>query len=982
MCPKHLAASEGRIRRKEETAGTTLLAGAGRLAVALGLAMPAVATAQLQPGRTHDDRVLDATPDDIIVLGVRRSDLASIKSKRDADQIVEVITAEDLGQLPDRSIVDSLETLAGVTGNRDRGRSNQVEVRGLGGDFTMVTLDNRVAANSFGARAVNVDLYPSEFIQRGLVYKTPTPDQIEGGIGGTVELQTAKAFDLNRTFLTATARGLYNPSSRNIRGENGLGRRISAAFADTFADDRIGVFLSAATVSEPVMVQNVTFGEASIGDYCGSGPYCANAPYTGPDGLGGDYYYLGDITGDGKDDPIREYWFASAQGLVQKRDSIAGNIQFRATPEWTLTVDGLYSRNTSNGNWAGIVVVPDGTPYQFSNVTQNATGVVGYTNANTNLEFFSAQQRDRGDASRLGFNSRYQGNGWTWDIDISYSEANRNFRYLEARPGGYRVADVVGLNYTEKPGDFLPNGSFGVDITNPANIAQGERTVRTLREQNRERTKETIWAAATNLSREFEDSFLTRLTVGARYSVRDKTRDRIPVIAYGLAAGASFPTVAATAGQFPFKNGWSEFDSDLLRKGFVYLDIGKISAAFGAQPAYQPTQADRAFYYDISEKTTAGFIRADFETAIGGVDIRGNAGLRVVHTDLRSNGAIAQANISYNPATNEFRVVSLNSNVFNPVNARNKFTDWLPSLNLTANLSRDVLMRLGAGRAMVRPNFDTLRANVEVPGQGSVVRGGSPIGAAGNPLLDPIRAWQADVSFEWYPTEGVYLSAGAFYKNLDGVYETAVVRATNLTVTSTNPAVPVPAVLTRGIDKTDKNVEMTGIELSGRVEFRNAPGLLGKLFAYGNLTAIDFHGAGLDYKFYDDPANTSGNPAKDRPAFRAFYLPRDFVKTSYTLGAGYDDGRLETRVFYSRQSSRIQQDQFDRLRRPDGDLNVTMRYNLNSSIAFFLSGSNLTGQRQESGDLNTFGTVPANIDRDIEAYATGRSFQFGVTVRS
>ncbi|WP_440279826.1 TonB-dependent receptor plug domain-containing protein [Frateuria sp.] len=178
----------------------------------------------------------------VTVTGFRKSVETSIDVKRDADTIKEVVTAADIGGLPDVSISDALTRLPGVAAERIDGESSAINIRGLSGDFVETTLDGREQAATSGSRVTQFDQYPSELISQAAIYKSPKASLIEGGVAGTVEMQTANPLDNAKQYSgLLNVRGSYNDRANETEGANARGYRVSASFQGKFLHDTLGL---------------------------------------------------------------------------------------------------------------------------------------------------------------------------------------------------------------------------------------------------------------------------------------------------------------------------------------------------------------------------------------------------------------------------------------------------------------------------------------------------------------------------------------------------------------------------------------------------------------------------------------------------------------------------------------------------------------------------------------------------------------------
>ena len=185
----------------------------------------------------------EAQVDEIIVTGIRSAIENSIAAKRNNSSIVEVITAEDIGKLPDVSIAESLGRLPGLTTQRLDGRSQVISIRGLGPDFTTALLNGREQVTTGDNRGVEFDQYPSELLGGVTVYKTPDAALIGQGLAGTADLQVIRPLAFGREALAVNLRYEMNDIGALNAGTTDEGNRFSVSYIDQFADGTIGVVL-------------------------------------------------------------------------------------------------------------------------------------------------------------------------------------------------------------------------------------------------------------------------------------------------------------------------------------------------------------------------------------------------------------------------------------------------------------------------------------------------------------------------------------------------------------------------------------------------------------------------------------------------------------------------------------------------------------------------------------------------------------------
>ena len=207
-----------------------------------------IPAAQAQTSAPAQDEVAD-----IVVTGIRASLQSAQNIKRNSDKIVDSIVAEDIGKLPDINVAEALQRVSGIQVSRDRGEGGGVAIRGL--SQVLTTMNGREVFTAGGGRSFNLQDVPSELLSGIDVYKTPSADLIEGGIGGVIDLRTRKPLDKKGFTFSASARGRYSDLADDVKpmasvlvsnswdtdaGEFGI--LVSAAYQErAFATDIINV---------------------------------------------------------------------------------------------------------------------------------------------------------------------------------------------------------------------------------------------------------------------------------------------------------------------------------------------------------------------------------------------------------------------------------------------------------------------------------------------------------------------------------------------------------------------------------------------------------------------------------------------------------------------------------------------------------------------------------------------------------------------
>ena len=657
--------------------------------------------------------------DEIKVVGIRRSIEESTETKRQSTSIVEAISAEDIGKLPDTSIADSLARLPGLTAQRFGGRPQEINIRGFAGDFSTTTLNGREQVSLGNNRGVEFDQYPSELVSQVLVYKTPDAQLVGQGLSGTVDLKTVRPLAFGKRAFAANVRGDMN----KVGDEKENGYRYSFSYIDQFADNTVGIALGYAHLNNPGQAKQ--FGDAW--GYDGGGFY------------GGGKLY--DLEND------------------NERDGLMGVLEFRPNENYHTVLDIFYSqfdreeqkRGMEFAGAFGGTIVPGSTPADTS-----------FTNINPVLRNdFNATYDD---LFAIGWKHELRlGERWTANADISYSDATREERILETYSGidpalARDTLDVL-LN---SDGYFEHN--FGYDYGNPNILRLGDAAsfgggggwgqdgyIKDFE------VKDSLTAFRLDFERTFDDGWFSSLEFGV--NLTDRTKSRASNEAFldltGCLGGVSpscpdgisqaMPTNLASDSRFNAYGVPSIFGYDALR-------------------AYQTLYTRRANAngdisnknWEVNEQVTTAFIQANINTDLGSIPVKGNIGFQAISVDQQSTG---------------LRTYPGNG-VGADISDGATYKDFLPSLNLSFDLPWDQVVRFGAARQVARPRMDDLRANANVSYDQNYRRPDNTVAptwtqSSGNPRLKPWEANAFDISYEkYFGGNKAYVSAAYFYKDL------------------------------------------------------------------------------------------------------------------------------------------------------------------------------------------------------------------------
>jgi iron complex outermembrane recepter protein len=698
---------------------------ASAAALATALMMSAQASAQ---NADTEAAVEEEQTDDIVVTGFAASLETATREKRNADQIIESVSAEDIGKLPDASIAESIARLPGLTSQRLNGRANVISIRGLGPDLSTTLLNGREQTTTGDNRAVEFDQYPSEIINQVVVYKSPTASLIGQGLAGTVDIRTIRPLETNRSVLSFGARGVYSDLGALNAGSSDTGYRVNGTYVDQFADDTIGIALAASYVDEPYQIQQFN-----------AWGYAGNGTTADPFRIGGNRSFV--------------------QSTSLKRFGVVGTVQWAPTDTVMLTVDGLYSDFQDDQILRGIELpLGFGGGFGVTGDAATATIVDGFATAgrfsNVRGVVRNDPQERNAELYSFGFNAKYDGNdGWSAWFDFGYSSTDRNELIFESYSGTGFNGDDTG-NGAAGTIDFVSSGTGtrftpSLDYSNPAIIrltdplGWGGGVVPQAGYFNNRIVEDELYQYRAEVAREFEGSFISSVQFGLGYTDRTKslTPDeffiRLPNGATSLAIPQSAllaPTNLGFLGLGPIV---SYDPRQLLADGVLVT---------------QPNTANDVLQkaYSVSEGLLQTYLQANIDHDIGNVQLKGNFGVQVVFADQSSTG------IFFPPGAAQ--------GASQPLTLGDAYTDVLPSLNLSLNLPNDWVVRLAAAREIQRPRIDDTRVAL---GYGFNQTQGVIEGGGGNPFLQPFRAWAVDLNVEKYFGNGGYISVQGFYKDLE-----------------------------------------------------------------------------------------------------------------------------------------------------------------------------------------------------------------------
>ena len=754
---------------------------AASCALAVAFAPAAMNAQSTPPPAGNDDEVVE----EIIVKGFRRSIQNAIDLKRGSEQILEAISAEDIGKLPDVSIAESLARASGLAGQRLNGRSQVISVRGLSPDFTTTLLNGRQQVSVGDNRGVEYDQYPSGLINNVLIYKTPSANLLNQGLAGTVDLRTIRPLKLSERVVNLTARYVQNGiSALNPDGEDS-GLRANFFYADQFADGTLGVALGLSTLTQP-----------------SQGEHHRAWGYTGA---------------DFDEDGTNEQVIGGLDSLVRtselERNALMAVVEWQPSDAFGAAFDLYYStfeeENLLRGvefgfAWGGSdactnTKVAD-TAGDNAECTVTATIENGFVTAGQyrdveTLVRNDVESRDT-DLLALGLNLTYEVGGWSTELDWSYSEADREDQIVESYSGtgngnvnfgGTRGGGTVGVVdfVSSSTGTRVPFTSGLDHATDDFFLADahgwggaGNIQAGYLNEPD---ITDDLTQLALRAERELDFSAFSRVEVGANFSTREKEKIVNEwIVTLGHEADGTDITTAAlpdgaslTALEFLGIPGIQSYDPRGIIASAVLEDANKqclgldtSASSYCLETNDHPDVTEKS--WTVEEDVVQLYAQLGIETELAGRRLSGNLGAQVVLSDQSSVALGAQQD-------GEGNTGGATSGATGTVTGGKSYTDFLPSLSLNWHLAENHVLRLGLARTLARARMDELRVSQQfgynLDNIGSQETSG-PLsfwsGSGGNPLLDPWIANGVDLSYEFYFPEDVgYFALAFYYKDLE-----------------------------------------------------------------------------------------------------------------------------------------------------------------------------------------------------------------------
>lgn len=958
-------------RRKDVDAALLLSVGLAALA-----ALPAAA---------QDDET-----DEIVVRGVRQQLFEAAQIERAADNVVSVITADDIGQFPDQNIAESLQRVPGLTIIRDEGEGRFVTVRGLDSSFVQVTVNNAQLGSSDagGARTVALDVIPSDLLSQVTVGKSLLPDQDHDSLGAKVDLRPLSAFDRSAKFTSRVqGQGTYTEKADTLRPKV----TADATYRTELGPGEFGVAGAFNFFQRAIQLDRLQ--SDSGGGIEERDAVMALTDESGATVFDGDDIVLAPLDGFPEGATIPTPQELDQRVELGQRDRIGA----------TLTLDyAIEDRHRWNFSALfGRLEDDDVRVQQEVELRDASDGEVAFIGPDAGV--FSDVDIDR----QIFFQPRiettyalhFEGENQfleTWRFKYAADYSRNEFTIENGLRGRFRERNlVVESIYGQREADFtvLGLGDFNSDLEEDFAFRPGldefDFDQVLIIDEDREDEIFSYNVDVENYRQLFGREL--RLQAGFKQRFRDRSflrgENNIDPLEDFPNGEEVLPNTLADIETFS-----PETDLNLgggLAEGFqvpVLDPFRDLLSDIAAETELEATEARVDF--TASEDTTAGYFMLDYDIADRFSVI---AGFRVETTDFTTSGT-STTQLEFNPLgpdpDNQPAPIVLVSND-GIATFDNSYTEWFPAVHFRWEPTDTIVTRLSYTKGQVRPSFGDASALLEISGDFIELAPGETVGAGdqlvtldvngtpteavleagaltlegGNPFLDALIADQIDLSIGWYPSDNTFVTLAGFYKSLENTF---------IPIETDDPDVfaslglnfiePVTGLAFNNLDTVinGSDGDLLGVELAVSHFTTYLPGFFSGLFASGNVTVID--------------AETSSPLVRDGEAFR---LPgQSELIGNLSLGYEDEDFLFRTAVNYrGNQLNSVGDEAFeDVFLDAFVSVDVTARYNISENFQLFFSAVNLNEAREAREYLGN--QFSGQVFERIEDF--GRTFQFGV----
>lgn len=876
----------------------------------------------------------------IVVTGLRRSLQSARNIKRNSDQVVDAVVAEDIGKLPDITVSDTAARIPGIQVERGGGEANRVLLRGLDNTYYTTTYNSRELFTA-ETRSVALQDFPAGAIAAIEAFKTSTANLVEPGIAGLINVRSRRPFDFKGLEVAGSVWALRPNQSRDVSLNGNL-----------------------------LLSNRWRMGDGEMGALI-------NFSYTRlhyQDSVRRHGFWIADLAGGRSPDfPEIHYnegdrWRPSINGAIQYRN---GDLELYAEGLWQgyreRQLDSMWAQPLWGAPQADYsnLVFRDGSNQIVSGTVHNpgaccgvdgrAWGFKGSTHRETNTyQFAVGGSYDAGplrvtaDLARTSshFALRVE------SVDFQMAHNNYDVNWYTGYVGGYGPTfEVVGVDFRD-PANYQYRGFY----------------------ENYSDPKGKDWQGRLDFEYETGLGFVPKVQWGVRYVDRDAS-DRggdfywnarylqVPIsdvplnyeMLHRAFRGDDHPPTPVSWLAPTYNSVWSDL------RGFRQYNINLLGYGSVDGPPINPARD-----YDINEKSLAGYGQLNLRAETGDVTFDGILGLRAVRTKENIQGMVFQPS------------------GLTAVDYRNRYTDWLPNANLNVRFGNAWQLRLAATKTRTRPRFQDLNPALQLappnpgcnPAQTRCVR----TGTGGNPFLKPFRSTNYDASLEYYFSPTGYATIGAFHRDIKGFIATQT-----FLYPTPDPVTGFPLEITGPVNTNKGKIDGFEAQVRTFFDFGFMPTWARSFGIDANVTHIN---ARADFVILS-------NLGAGFPGFvKRLPLP-DVSKWNYNITGMYERGPISARLSYNwrgryPEGGLTNDGTFTRQGRahPSPRLDLSTSYTWNDNLTFFLDWTNILGNpfksdivrrnyNMASGDVASTEVFPMVVRYEETVLSGGIRFRFG-----
>jgi len=719
----------------------------------------------------------------IQVVGIRGSLIRSSDMKREAQGVVDIISAEDIGKFPDTNLAESLQRITGVAISRNNGEGSQITVRGFGPEFNLVTLNGRQMPGTGYTRSFAFETLSSDGISALEVMKTARAENPSGGLGATVNIVTTRPLQSPGEKYSMSVKAINETSNEN--GED-VTPEFSLVYSNTFLDDKLGLAVQLNSHRRDLQRQesHIQGWQANVALPANIDP--ANVVDRRPR--------------DANGDPIGDYFFPrdvnyGIEDIQRERQNGLFTLQYEATKDVVVTLDYMRAKDITGINSIGWGMWYDyGGNINAYELDENGTAVFAEIAGNDG-SFTASRGTTEIDQKSLGFNVAWQATeqlSFNFDYHDSKNKADNG---KDPGLGSFGMLVLGSDQLTTKFYDFrdgeVPHSSIlwnnGTNEIQPSEIdshfsqfihSPGESGVQQFQMHG-------AWE-------NYEDSPLVNIKFGVASTEQEmKGSHAWSGLIGGFLFNPSWPEIFPD-GMF-IRHDTSDFLTELdgggaaLSPNYYYtFDFDEVvarSLAFLTNDvlggndyfdttAYHPmgTQSSSG----VLEKTQSFYIQSQFAFEVEGYPVQLNAGLRYEQTDVESMNKQPVPYAVWWRGGSEWHTQYLDGDdTF--LTLEGDYDILLPMMDLKVDISDELVGRFSLGKTITRAPLGDLAGGRQLSGSPKV---GSRNGSEGNPGLLPFESTNLDLSLEYYYDEGSYAAIGYFKKKVKNFIGSRIISTT------------------------------------------------------------------------------------------------------------------------------------------------------------------------------------------------------------